>query len=95
MPPRLNKRQQRELEELETLGANESASDEEVEVPVKKGRPAFSEVCLRLFFTQVWICLTSSKLFEDDDEQDVESSEVKKKKVRESQPSYPSMHHGY
>ncbi|KAJ7775719.1 transcriptional repressor TCF25-domain-containing protein [Mycena maculata] len=46
MPPRLNKRQQRELEELEALGGpskpQDSSSDEESGKPAAKGKPGFA-----------------------------------------------------
>lgn len=49
MPPRLNKRQQRELEELEALGTapheeRESSEDEEVKKPTTNAGTGFAAV---------------------------------------------------
>lgn len=55
MPPRLNKRQQRELEELETLGkaSNEvdiSSDDESVNAPTKAAGGGFAAVSVLHIF---------------------------------------------
>lgn len=49
MPPRLNKRQQRELEELEALGGSSNAhiqnsSEDEAPMNIKPGTASFSNV---------------------------------------------------
>lgn len=50
MPPRLNKRQQRELEELEALGkapaAEETSSEEEVSAPAPSTSSGFAAVSM-------------------------------------------------
>lgn len=83
MAPRLNKRQQRELEELEILGTaqkvEEPSSEEEAEIIPVKPAGGFAAVRHSILISALTKLYTRRQLFSADSEEDAPESEADEK----------------